>query len=1493
LALANGAWLGRPREDWAANPNRDQIRLRFRALAHVARDQPVVVYVASPAAVDAAGGVFLLPADRLGDHPRNRLPLNELLAALHDCPARHRLLILNLIPENEDPLFSPPPGDLSHAIFDTFQGADDPNLLCLVASSPGQIPVASPVLGRTVFAWYLEAGLRGDASGWKDASPNGRVSVEELAAYVRAATGRWVSATRGGTQTPRLIGTAADFTLRALPQMQPEREATTGSDFTYPEWLRTGWQQHEQWLRDGRGEAAPRALLKLQAALLDAERNFLAGQSPSVLQRELDGQISAANQLASVLMAVPTPDPLPTLASIVPGYANPDSALLAELRDAARRFDTRPPALPLAPGEKVAPEPLVPPEFDSFKAKPHLSLALATFLLLSEDPDPTPGRIRALAQLLATQTATPRFAETALIQRLANLAAQSPVVPWSSDRAALVLQTARLLEPCIDTNVSIWAAAALDRVYRLRANAEAVYFAPEYASTVAASNRLREAAAAARRLKEATDRLRNATATWYEAIRSLLGATELIQSGTIPVSVAEQLAERTRKLGDTLVPPTTAFDLDAFAERAQEWDSQSNSVRTALQEFSRPFESAAIAQLLAKSQVPETGTATIVELHVLLATPLLHASERASLWNARIALERRLAEEALRAEATDWEAIRKGLASRPVVNPREAATEPPVDVEQVRQRVRCTSALLRVGGLEESTVTKLASELNGLVADRFAFADRLRRVWLEDLPAQLVGAADSHAARLASIMPLVPASACLDSPATNPVTQLSRQASRTTWAWQAARFEYESRELPLEDSTRSFAIAAARACRAVSGPHTAHDLELSPSNPAKLTPEHPTAALGLKIRAVGGDRQSQVLLSTLTPSDGWIKVGRTAPVSLDPLRQSSVELKLSAGDSPVSFPGALGFLVEAEFGGRTYHLRVPVTLEEITDRLDVLIRTAPDQSPRAAREIRVRPNGIAQPYQLLLANPNYRERKVVARLARLNRETPVVTIPPGKAVLLAFPAPPPLPPGQTIPPTPVEEGLILTSEELVLQLFDPSDRETVRQTIRLPISVIPPTDYLRVADAVFKPAAGSRSNRLSATVVPGDIPPGGPCNVRLGFPNDRNPGLLVRDGSLTAPLARGGPPVSLYADNLALPGVAGTDVWVTIAADGMERAATYSASLPTLGETVRLTPIGTPMVRVKVEPFATGTEPLPVTLEVDNPPPEAALEFLVGTALDDNAAIVPDLTLPIRTAKDVAARVKFDAKGETLLLSGSIKDHAPKLPVELLVGKRVLEVRLLDRAGQRVATHRAKVTFDGTPPRNVHFTDLAPKARKDQPLLVRATCDPIISGIKEVKFFIGQPQKNALPASPAPIVGKLFDERTNEWRATLPVDGQKGIITVGVQFTSLAGLSQIEVQEVELLDPAEFYKPEPGQIAGKLVEGRLPQPALTVFLYDDKGNAKAKTQTKPDGTFEFKDLLPGSYYLFSEKESTNRQIKQEVVVKAGETLPVTLELLLK
>jgi hypothetical protein len=314
-------------------------------------------------------------------------------------------------------------------------------------------------------------------------------------------------------------------------------------------------------------------------------------------------------------------------------------------------------------------------------------------------------------------------------------------------------------------------------------------------------------------------------------------------------------------------------------------------------------------------------------------------------------------------------------------------------------------------------------------------------------------------------------------------------------------------------------------------------------------------------------------------------------------------------------------------------------------------------------------------------------------------------------------------------------------------------------------------------------------------------------------------------------------------------------------------------------------------VRVKAPEYAPGNVPLPVTLEVDNPPTGAKLELLVGTAKSAASPIAADLTLPIATARAKLVKLRFSPKGDLFELAGSLADHKPVLPVELLTGKRVLEARLLAADGNVIAKDRVSVVFDTRPPVEVQFLDLPPRAAKAQPLAVKATCGPTVSGIKEVKFFVGKPNKGELPASPAPVPGVAV--AGGEWRATLQMPDTKGIITVGVKFTTLAGLSAIETQDIELADAAELNKPAPGAIAGKLIENRIVQPGATVFLYDAKGTPLAKATTKADGTFAFKDLPPGTYYLFSQKISTNRQAKEQVDVKPGETTTKQLELFLK
>jgi hypothetical protein len=1494
-ALLAGDPLGRPLDDPAANPTRDQLRLRFRALQRVRRSQPVVVHVAAPASVDATGGVYLLPADPLGDHPRNRLPLAELLGYFRDCPARHKLLVLNLSPPPDDPRFAPPPGDLASAVMRSLEESPDPARLCLVACGPGQAPLASPDLGRSVFAYYLEAGLRGLADGWgPDGDRDGRVTPTELAAFVRGRVGRWAGANLRPAQTPVLVGTAADFTLATYPLSDPPgAPEVAGGSVAYPDWLRAGWERHDRWLADGRANAAPRALALLRDALLAAERDLLGGRSAGDVQQALDRRLGELDRLAAALTAVAAPTPLPTLATLFPGYVSPDPALRDALDDATR-IEPPPPPAPAKPDEKpAAAGPVLPPTLEPFLKKPHAEVALAAFRVLADDPAPTAGRVRRVALLLATQEPSPKFAETLLIQRLADLADPAAGVTWVQGRAALALQTARLLEEAAARpEVVAWARPALDEAYQLRADAEAVLFAPGYANPADADRRLRAAAEAARGLKANADQLRAALAARDEAAAWLAGATPVVDADLVPLADAVRLADQTRQLVDALAPPEKPVDAAGFAELARTWRDREAAVRATLNSVSVPLRPAALARLRGRVEGGDAGPAVLVEVNAVLFTPLVPAAERATLWNARASLTRRLNDDALRKDAADDDAVRRRLASPEALDPREPVTAS-ANAERATRRAAWTAALLRAGGAPVEAVTATETELTRLAADPPAFSARLRKLWLEDVPNLL-----TKDVQLARVAPVVPGTAFLDQPDRNPATLLARDRARKLWAWQAARFDYEAR-----DSDTPFARAAARASAAVAGPPADPYLELTiPAKEPALTPEKPVADVRVHLRLIGPADPRPVVARVLSPDDEWVTAGGGGQSNLGPIREQTVAFAVAAGPRPTAHPRLKGVLVEAEVAGRTYHRRVPVSLDAIVNRLDLFTRTDPTEAPRPVRTIALRPHGIPQPIQLLLSNPTAKPRIVVARLVGFDRVTAPLTVEPGKFVALKFPAPPPPPAPAVAPPpptaapaAPAEPVFDPLKGPLVVELIDPADPEKVVQRFTVSVQVLDPAAYLKAEEATFRPA-GTRPNRLGVRVVPDAVPPGPPVQVVVSLPPLRNPDVLqVRDANLSGPLPADNSPLTLYAENVSFANPGGGKLVVTVAADGVERAFTYAGEVSATGGTVRLARLTQPMVRVARAPgewYALPAQPLPVPVEVDNAPDGATIELRLGTG--SGASFVTDVALVVDPAKERFAGVRFDPKGETLLLRGTLRDPLPALPVGLLVGERTLEARLLDANGDELAASSTTVIFDGTPPTRVELIDPPPQAGKGQPLTVRATCDPTVSGIKEVLFFVGKPdEKQNPPKTPVPVPGVLIDPRANVWQAVLQPGKDADRVTIGVQFTTRSGRSSVATADVELLDPAVLARPKPGKIVGKLVEAGIAQGDHPVFLYDEKRNPLAKATTKKDGTFEFADVPPGKYSLYAIHVDTNREVLTDVLVAPGATTKQDLEMFLR
>ena len=188
---------GRREDDW------------LRALADRKEDQ-VIIYLAQPGGADEQGNAFIF------DESGVKVPFAKLLERLKAIPKR-KLLVVDATQTASDWQH----GILVNNFASGLQKLDkeiseDPNLLILCASAPGQRSWVSEEFGRSIFTHFVLEGLTGAAApGDRDA-----IYVSDLFAYVSNHIPNWVQRNRADsqrpfTQTPLLFPAKAETTDRA------------------------------------------------------------------------------------------------------------------------------------------------------------------------------------------------------------------------------------------------------------------------------------------------------------------------------------------------------------------------------------------------------------------------------------------------------------------------------------------------------------------------------------------------------------------------------------------------------------------------------------------------------------------------------------------------------------------------------------------------------------------------------------------------------------------------------------------------------------------------------------------------------------------------------------------------------------------------------------------------------------------------------------------------------------------------------------------------------------------------------------------------------------------------------------------------------------------------------------------------------------------------------------------------------------------------------
>lgn len=586
------------------NPTRDQLRTALAGLGRHPADQPLVVFLSGAATV-TANDIELAAGVVGADHARNRVTLTEVLEQVRAARTPHKLVVLDL---------HTPHADWVAMATKRLEFVGDPRRLALFAHGKGEVSHASHDRGGAVFVRYWVEGLRGAADGYNpDGATDKRVSVNELAAFVRSRTVRWTERNRTVPQTPWLTGDGTDFVLTtAGPRSTEEPEPTAD-----PTKMLEAWAIRDVWLTEKKADRAPVEFARLEHALLTMERNWRAGQSPNAVRSAFDAELAKIDRDAAVVLAPGVPD---TLLPILP--ADPTQV------ETLRRYLTR--------NEAVA-EPT---------EKPPAVTAPVVLAAASSEPSPTALQLKRLAKLLTDVEPDPAGLTSLLLKRVV---AES-VAP---DRAAKLLRLTLEFERLSRlVGFFAWGRGGLDRAFAEWNTAVALACSPGFADPADADRALTALDNSLQSLGSTAEAHREAVAGLREGERARVKSNAL------------------DKLRASLAPPNPAPDLAALATAANTWAVLADEVKPATRAALAPFQLDALAVVRRRAEGSDAGPPELDALDAILAVPLTTAKERAALWAVRMALAKRLDDAVSDRDRQDDEDFATGRRSPEWTDPR-------------------------------------------------------------------------------------------------------------------------------------------------------------------------------------------------------------------------------------------------------------------------------------------------------------------------------------------------------------------------------------------------------------------------------------------------------------------------------------------------------------------------------------------------------------------------------------------------------------------------------------------------------------------------------------------------------------------------------------------------------------------------------------------------------------------------------------------------------
>lgn len=885
-------------EDPTWNSTLEVMKTRLDNLKGLKTGKGVVVYIAAYAMVNRAGDVQILAFDSDPYSSNTLLPLRTVLTRIKDCPERHKLLVLDIMKSAPYPFdVGGTPDGVADLIRKELQAQKDseqlvdPNLLVLVACSPGQYGLWSESTHESIFGHFFREAF---ADPQADViNRNGAISVRELAAYVTDKVDRWAIQYRGVRQQPYLAGKAEDFELASLkpspaggqtksaereipgaegkavekgktpeqgkiaaepsdklagkeaagPATEKSASAAESLRSDYPEWLSKGWEIRQSWWQekgkeDFPGAAAPRVFRRLEATLLRAEQEWRGGRDRQLLKDEFSPVLGELQVRMERAGKIPRPQVIRSVGQARAFGWEADRSLVAKLRNLIETQRTlgaaADPKLVEAAQKKAIDEFLA-----ALKTKPNPALDLAgTIVEATQDQRLDAGTITFLDSIVSASKVGRDVIELRLLRDLAQRAATPGSQGWSEEIVKLAWDTIGLAEKAGSRPRAFpWVRKILEQAQNGRHVAQVLLLSQ--ARDFVSWEKVREVCDQVSKdldfVTACQDRIEEAQTT-LNRTRAMLPAYLPFLHATFKPNLENNwlsAAEATVVLDRLLLEPGGN---DGSSSPAREDLEQLNNdltaairnVKTSLEQLERPFQADNVSELLSQIESrPEPQTA--VEIEALLTTPFLTVSDRSALWRGLGALDRKLGELPVRGDMTTAES--EADAGRADIARGQAA-----------RRAKRLAALLYLTGADAMAANlggavELTREVNAL--NRAPGKDESSPT--SDLAQNWAGLAKVAALVYDKLSQMMNQRGKLDgddrvgwiAPAfllsldSSPTRQDRERRALSNWSWLAEHYRHQSHDLHEEQEPSQFYDNAAQDCPGTGEPRSETSLAMS------------------------------------------------------------------------------------------------------------------------------------------------------------------------------------------------------------------------------------------------------------------------------------------------------------------------------------------------------------------------------------------------------------------------------------------------------------------------------------------------------------------------------------------------------------------------------------------------------------------------------------------------------------------------------------------